>query len=269
MRIRNKLATLALLLIFPFSLASEEIAVMNGKLVVVDGVVKPRVVIVGAEQPIELGEVVILKAELKDAQSKYAKEVKYNWEVIGKKYLANGNGIVFGAGVKNAEIPVSLKVELTYEIEGKTVKKEAKEDVKVKIGDNEPEPEPPTPPGPDPNPSPGPSSEIGKLVAQWIEDDLERAYLKKSKVCIVYGINQTIDSYNKGEIANATQLLTTLRQSNNLFLHNSGFVPQKWDKWSIKLQEYLYNEYKTGKLTRMPDYVTYLKNIAEGLESVK
>lgn len=61
------------------NVSNGELAVVSGKIIIVDEIIFPRLSIKGAESPIDAGDLLVLNAIVEDYAPKYATSIKYSW----------------------------------------------------------------------------------------------------------------------------------------------------------------------------------------------
>lgn len=125
------------------------LVVIDNKLVKVESVVAPKVVITLPTTPAELGEIMILDAKLSGELPKFVKKKTYKWTVTDngytKHYWQEGSKVVFGTGIKPTIVKVALSLDLVYNVSGEEITKNLKHTVELKVGDSQPQTQPTKP----------------------------------------------------------------------------------------------------------------------------
>jgi hypothetical protein len=252
------------------------LVVIDNKLVKVENVVEPKIKITSPTGPIDLGEIVILQAEISGDVPTFVKSRTYKWNVTEKGYVKqfwiDGQKVVFGSGIKPTTIKVSLQVQLTYEVGKEEVIKTIEQTVEVNVGGVPPDPGP----GPGPNPNPNPSPDVtgfAKDVRDMMQSSLpgvdHDTIVKAAKVLSgTYGETAPQITHNT-ELQNPRSILTYIHKLNNQKLTEAGIDPTKIDPFFTKLQEVTYKMYQDKTLTKTEDYAPLFKQISDGLAAVK
>lgn len=239
--------------------------------------------IVGAEEVIELGELVVLSlSPIEKAPVGYVKHV-VDWKVFDydqntkpslfgkqKSFRAMPDGsIFFGAGVVKKKLTVFASVAYLYvsdkkEASVKTVLLTAIVDIG---GGSEPEPDP------DP-PAPEPTFPDGKYQLSAFSYKLAHkhvpAHAKKAAGEIVQshrGIMARVASGTLGP--KLDEILVATTESNNKALSKAGVSYYDWEMFFVALQDRLYDLYKQKAIVNKDDIVKALDEVAIGLEKVK
>lgn len=129
-------------------------------------VVVPAQVIVGAENPIPLGELVSLSVSPISSKIDHLQASTYTWKIFEagfqeKRAVNYNGGVFFGAGIKKASLLAVCTATHLYVVRDdkdkitEVVTKTVVLTAKVNIGGKEPGPDPG--PDPDPEPEPGPT----------------------------------------------------------------------------------------------------------------
>ncbi len=268
--------------------ADSVIVVIDGKLVRADKLVSPRIEVVGAEQPIKPGEIVVLEAKVADEYPSYVKQQNFVWTVTENGYVKRtwnqGNQVMFGAGVSPTSIVADLEAKFVYTVGDQDViiTKDAK--VNVQIGTptpTPPNPNPnPTPPNPTPpNPNPTPPDPVPPPPQPTLTGTAKFAYdttiskgpvdAGKSAKVLAQGFTEVAAQIGHNPDFNDPRtLLVKTKETNNKALTDSGFQPTAWDPWGAAVQDYIYAQYQNGSLKTIEDYKKVWEDLATGLRAI-
>jgi hypothetical protein len=246
--------------------------------------------IVGAEQPVPLGELVSLSVTPPEDNKgpSPAVSVKYDWSVFEwdkkkgtfapKRVKVDlDGGVCFGAGIVAKKVLVHCAVTSTYAVKDKDGKVTAlKADTfllsaVVTIGDAEPTP-PDAPPAPTPDPTPadaepdfgtGKWAPMSKLAWKATKnvDPAARAAAKALAASFRNTAGQ-IGTTLKGQKA----ILAAAVASNDAAL---GDTKESWKPWSDSLSDALLKLANAGQLANDSDLQAALTAVADGLDKVK
>jgi hypothetical protein len=240
---------------------------MEDKLVPVQGVLDPKVTVAGAEQPIDAGELVILKPTLKDDYPTYVKNKSVKWDIKNKNFYQDGDNVFFGAGIKNPTIDVGLDISLDYAVNDKIITKKIHSDQTVSVNI----PEPPKPPDP-PAPLSATETFIMNSFAQYVSGDVRIAAAQ----ALSAGFADSADHahYYSPNNTGIKGLLKYTHDTNNAKLTGAGIDPKRLDSWfgtggSGPLQDWLYGKFQSGELKTIDDFSQLFKDISAALLKVK
>jgi len=246
------------------------IAVIDDKLVPVQGVLDPKVAVSGAEKPIDAGELVILKPTLKDDYPTYVKNKSVKWDIKNKNFYQDGDNVFFGAGIKNPSIDVGLDISLDYAVNDKIVTKKIHSDQTVSVNLPEP-PKPPDPPAP-PVPLTATETFIINSFSLYVTPDIRVAAAQALSAGFADSAdNAHLYSPNNTGIG---KLLKYTHDTNNAKLTGAGIDPKRLDTWfgtggSGPLQDWLYGKFQSGELKTINDFGQLFKDISAALLKVK
>lgn len=262
--------------------------------------VVPHQTILGADEPVPPGDIVILKISqisLKD-KPQYLKEVQYHWTVLrnGKKidrFIAwpDNSSLVFGAGNDTkADIKVLLSIAYRYEVveeikdkDGKVTGKVIKESAmrlaepvlaQIRVGDG---PNPPNPPGPGPDPvNPDPVFPNGKYGLSKTTYDatktvnLDSASKQRSATALSNNYKGLASAVRAGTIKTPTDLLQKTAKGNTDALKSVNVLNNEWQAWDDAVQRVLIRLNKVDKtMVAISDFADAWDEIAAGLAAVK
>jgi len=247
---------------------SSELAILNGKVIVVDSIIKPSVSITGAERPYNPGDLASFGINLKDHAPDNIKDKKIKWEST-KPFRVFNDEIILGVGVNYVinnnnwviakdEFDIKVSVDLIYEVDDKTFTKTIDAQTKVTVNGIGPTPNPdPDPPLPDLN-------ETSKLSLKWFNElNLDKNVAK----VMAENFREVARSINS---TSTPQTITTSTAIlNQQKLEPLGITQNHISKFLYNLQDYLWVQYNNKLLITVPQYADYWNDIAIGLENVK
>lgn len=253
----------------------------------------PKQTITGAETPIPLGELVILKPSSFEKTPNLEK-VTYTWlvfeidkkgQIVEKSRVDQDDKgkLSFGAGIKNKKLKVYLIPTYHFVVKEKDVITKtdsitSKLVVDVQLGEDapnpnpEPEPDPdvPTPPKPNP-PAPDSSEKFSAALPVW-----ENAMKITDKNNRIKGATVLSKSYNgvasqiaAGTLKTPEKILAELADSNRRMLDDEKVSRDAWDNWSKFASEFTFKLYEDNKLNSDSDYAQLFREISRGLSYVK
>jgi hypothetical protein len=271
-----------LLLSFSMAFGSDPtLVVIDNKLVKVESVVEPKIKITSPSGPVDLGEIVILQADVTGDVPTFVKKKSYKWNVTEKGYVKqfwmDGQKVVFGSGVKATTIKVSLQVQLTYEVGKEEVVKTIEQAVDVSVGGVlPPDPTPPGPgPGPAPTPTPAPdvtgfAKDVRDMFVATPLPGVDQATKVKAAGILAKVYRDTAPRLgHDAEVASPRELLSYIHKANNAALTKEGLDPLKFDPFWDVLQVPVYKMYSDKILKTAFDYTPVFNQIADGLAAVK
>ena len=223
--------------------------------------------IIGAEEPVPRGDIVILKvSDVGNVPN--LKSVSYAWIVIEdgkvKKRVAiwpNGTQIVFG---NVAKYSVTVYCHITY-----VFQKDDKIDVKHKLLSVDlklEKPEPPKPPNP---PRPSPDSKYGLDV--WVKNTVLSMNLPNTDVVSSFmsdNFRSISSAISAGVYQNIEQVLKATSDLNNKSFARYNIDSSEWNGFNRAIQKKLYDLYSSKKMTTMDDFAQAWLEISEGFASV-
>lgn len=250
----------------------------------------PKQDIVGIEEPVPTGDIVILRVSPIQDKVEYLKSVEYRWIIIrdGKivtRFIAMNDSIVFGAGSDpNVDIKVFLIRAYNYEI---TEELTTKDDKKVKVvkesGMRLADPiiaqvklRGPNPPVPPPNPvDPDPIFPIGRFDLAKVSYNavkqvtaLDSARRVQAARALARSYSSIASSIRAGAITNPKKALEETKAANDIALRDLG-IRGEFEPWDQALKSVLVNLNSSGKLKTMDDFATAWDEIAQGLNAAK
>lgn len=285
---------LGLILMASPSMYSQDGFTANEKFVV------PNQTIIGAEEPIPTGEIVVLKISPIDAKNKpqFLKEIRYQWTVFknGKKFdrfipWPDNSTLVFGSGNDTrADIKVLLSIAYRYEVTedvkdkdgkvtGKKITESAMRLAQIKVAQVKVGTEPNPPPGPDPdpiNPTPAPVFPPGKYGLSKIVYDaaslvnLDSTSKQRSATALANNYKGIASSIRAGAIKSPQDALIKTKDGNGAALKSVSVVNSSWEPWDVEVQRMLDKFNKVDKtLATVQDIATAWDEISAGLMQVK
>ena len=242
----------------------------------------PKQAIVGAENPIALGELVDLS--LSPIEPKPANLVQYtvSWQVfdggVPKRVRSSGDGIFFGAGVQSKKLLVIAAVSYLFVVkDGDKITDAQVRNVllttELQIGQPEPPPGPGPRPGPGPSPVPTPTLPEGRFgLAKTMYDlAVSKGPANKGKAATIMAasFDSMASAVAAGAYKTTEAILKATREANNTALAQAGIEIAEWDAFGEEMQKILYEMHKNKKLASPEDYSDAWKEIATGLRAVK
>lgn len=246
-----------------------------------DKFVLPSQNIVGAEQPIPLGELVDLSiSPLKDKAPNLDKVV-VAWKVYDgdteKKFRLAGDGIFFGAGIKPKKLLVLASVSYLYKV--KEGDKITEADIKnvllsttLQIGDQVlPAP---NPVDPKPNvPDAGQQLPAGRFNLSKIAYDNVYRYVDVSNRsgAKVYAnsLEGVASSIAAGIYDEVEPILKATKEANDKAFKDANISTKGWNAYGDAMQEIIYDMYKNKKLITVYDFRDAWLEISRGLKAIK
>lgn len=249
------------------NVSNGELAVVSGKIIIVDEIIFPRLSIKGAESPIDAGDLLVLNAIVEDYAPKYATSIKYSWLLPeNRRFIGDGtSSVLCGTGKKSDEFKVGLNVTIVYTVSKKSINKNLSTSVTVIVnGDDQPDP-----PQPQPLPPDNSLTGLSKSVYEWSSTvNLPKEQVVKSAKLMAGNFRQfaalTIN------YKDPKQFLSDTKSKNNQSLNNVDIDPNAWNTWSDNLSNVLYSMYHDDrKLHAMTEYKDVWLQISVGLDAVK
>jgi hypothetical protein len=247
----------------------------------------PEQSIVGADEPVPLGELVDLTVSPIKEKPQHLDQVSYQWTVLesdGKGGLREKraknyeDGVFFGAGLRPQKVFVVCHVTYLFVVRGddKKVNQVAVKTVKlsstVTIG--EPGPDPPGP-GPGPNP-PGPEPVVpdGQFkLAKFVYGEANKVAAQSRSggaKALAEAFRSMAASVAAGAFSKDEDILKESRRKNNSALAAVGdHAVKDWDGFFLALQDRLYELYKSGALKGKDAYATAFREMQSGVEAVR
>jgi len=287
------LSALVLSFLFTFQVAATDFVVPNQK-------------IVGAEDEIAAGDLIVLTVSDPEKKPDFMTEVQYNWTVMengkvrtkGIRVSKDKTEVFWGAGVKSTMFTVFLNRTFVYQVK-ETVelkdgsKKEVVKEIgvkspdvmvaEIKIEGVNPTPVPPQPnPNPTPNPNPVPVPPTPKPepvfpvtkynLSKFVFDNaktlvkLDAPNLSRTALALANSVELVGSQIASGSITDVKVALTTVAESNKNAL---GANRAEWQGFSSVLTEKLYALYKTdGTLRTLDDFKNAFFELRDGFKAV-
>jgi len=233
----------------------------------------------GAENPVDLGEVIFLNVSKLDKVPENFVSSTVEWKVfdkgVEKKFFktTDGTGIFFGSGVVKRKITVFASVSYLYVVkDGDKFVEAAVKSVfltaTVEIGGKEPDPVDPVDPDPTfPDGTYKLASKAYKLGEKVAKEHRKGGeYLGKSFT------GQASKIASGQELVTAADIKKVLEETtaaNRKALTDNSVSVAAWDAYFVALQDEIYELYSSGKLKSKNDFATAWREIGEGLSKVK
>lgn len=242
----------------------------------------PNQNIVGAEQPIPLGELVDLSiSPIKDKVPNLDKVV-VSWKIYDgdseKKFRSSGDGIFFGAGIKSKKLLVLASVSYLYKV--KEGDKITDADIKnvllsatLQIGDQV-LPAPPNPVDPKPVvPDDGEKLPAGRFNLSKIAYDNVYRYVDVSNRggAKVYAnsLEGVASAIAAGAYEEVEPILKATKEANDQALKEAKIPTKGWNSYGEAMQDIIYDLYKNKKLVTVYDFRDAWLEISRGLKAIK
>jgi hypothetical protein len=247
----------------------------------------PEVKILGAEQPIPVGKMVILSASPLKEKPANLVSANFSWLIINddgqeENFIPwpDGTRIFFGAGMEKKKMLALLEVTFFFVVkEGDKIVDSGVRSTgiiatPIIVGESpgpKPPPNPnPNPPTPDPEPVfPDGQFHLSKLAWQWANEKVSANARGNGAKAIVQAMQSIVSAISAGAIARPADVLEKTHAANNAALKNAGIDPAAWDAWGSELQKNLLQLYKDKKLNTVADYKAAWLEIISGLDKVK
>ena len=246
----------------------------------------PTQKIVGAEDPIPAGEIVVLQPSSIDTQPPGLLSVSYGWVIIEdgkvkKRVKAEPDGsIIFGAGLTAKKFLVVLSIDYVFE---KTPAAKAGDhpqviqvhrlitaEVAVTGGQSPPAP------GPSPTPTPTPPLVDGKYklataVNQLVLSKVTLPVDQRAKAAqaMSQSMKSIAASINAGQLKSVADVLKQTKLSNNNALKSVGVDPTSWDAFSLELKRLLTSLSSSQQMVSLADVQEAWTEISSGLASIQ
>lgn len=241
--------------------------------------VVPTIKILGAESPVEIGDIVDLSVSKPATASQWLASSSYIWRVLDggkvKKVHNYDGGVIFGTGLTPRQVMVDcVATHLFIVKDGDKVTQVATRTVilttMVTIG--APVPPSPIPPNPVP-PAPAFPDGTYKLSQAAYTAAMTKVTDVTARVKGAAALAKSCRGLQSTFAAGgAADLATALKQSktvNNQALKDAGVDLTKWDDFGGVLQDAIYQFYKDKKLNTPADLGVMWGEVAVGLEGVK
>jgi hypothetical protein len=264
-----------------------------------DKFVVPQQKIIGADEPVAPGDIIILKISPIQGKVQHLKTIKYNWLVLknGKQVdrmieWPDKTALVFGAGTDTkADIKVILSIAYHYEItedvkdkDGKVTSKVIKQSdirlakpilAQIKVGNGPTPPPDPDVPTPDPD-VPDPVLPSGQYGLAKISYDgaklvkLDSAMKIRSAMALAANYEGIAAAVKAGVIKSPKEVLEKTLEGNKAVFDSLKLVSSGWEPWDQHVQKVLIKLNKESKtMTTVDDFATAWKEISVGLKNVK
>ncbi len=281
---------------FAFTLAAASLLASSSPALPAEQAAKPVFVVpeqklVGADEPIPLGELVELSASPIKSPPTYLASTSYTWRVAEdmrlQKFRTNPDGSVWwAAGVVDKTMWVTCSVTHLYlvkDAEGRITQVSTRNVIlfaKVVIGKGSPRPGPvPVPPGPGPGPGPAPAPDpvfpdgqyklaalAYKSAAVKVTDPTARTKGSEALARSYEGVASAIAA---GTLKDLTAALAATKAANNKAIADAGVDAAKWEAFGVDLQDAVYALYQAKKINSVADLGTAWLEISAGLKKVK
>lgn len=249
----------------------------------------PKQSIVGADNPIPLGELADLTLSALGKTPKDMVSYSATWKIIDlrtgleKRVRADGHGVYFSSGLQNTKLKAICAVTYLYVIkgpDGKMSGASSRTVVLIKdvvIGDDTP-----TPPGPGPGPGPKPpvppvppaplpdgKYKLAKYVYDAAMTKVPEKTRAKGCAAMADATRGVAAAIAAGTVVSVEDALKKVHDANAAALKDSVGSVADFQALAQDLQEHLFALYKDGKLVALRDFGAAFNEIADGLAAVK
>ena len=246
----------------------------------------PQQKIVGAEEPVPAGEIVILQPSSIDNPDPNLISVSYGWVVVEdgkvkKRIRPESDGsIIFGAGLTAKKFLVVLSIDYVFmkapaEKAGDRpqilqVQKILTAEVSVTGGQPSPNP----PPGPNPPPQPTPivdgKFKLATMSYQLVMSKvtLPAGQRAQAAQAVAQSMKAVVNDINSNKLTKIADILAQTKTANNAALKKAGFEPSTWDGFGLELKRTLTSLYAQKVLTTPADFAEAWTEIINGLSAV-
>ena len=258
------------------------ILLVSGSIFAQDKFIVPNQEIVGVEEPIALGELVVINVSDIDKLPEHFHSAAYNWKIFEiknselgeKRCISTKDGVFFGAGIKNQKLTAMCTVVYLYIV---------KEDDRVievatrtrlltaQIQIGKPGPPPPKPDPIDPNPVfPDGRFKLAKFAYDTGMSQVKKEEMReRAAKALANSFRSIASAIAAGTIKSDRDVLIKTKEANNSALAKCCGTTERWETWSSALQDKLYELYQSKDLQSVQDYSQAWREIAEGLDKVK
>lgn len=265
----KKLGLIFLSIIFMISASKAQdepyLAIIDGKLVKIEKLLKPQVNITGAKE-VEIGDGSVLRTELKNQFPEYVKNIKYKWSADKAFFeVEGGTGIAIFAGMQARLINVNVLIELTYLVNNEVVVIKTVGSTVVKVG-NAPNP---VPPNPTPNPTPN-LTEHGKFAydVSLRQKSLFGNNFQNVMLGFASAYRGVASAIAAGTLKTPQEIGAQVKLSTGAVLDTYKIPRSTLDgKWQTEFQDYMWNLYEAGKLKTLQDYINMMNEMSEGFKA--
>jgi hypothetical protein len=224
--------------------------------------------IVGAEQPVPLGELVDLGVTPVTTKPLYWVSASYSWKVVDlstgeeKRFRPVGDDIIFGTGLSPKKLKVFVAVSHLYVVpNGESATRVVFLSADLVLGTGTPTPAP-TPPD---QPPVLPTGKFGLAAyayqtASQIPGD--HAFAKT----LATNFKAVSDDIKAGKFQTAQQVLAAVKALND---KTPDQQTDAWKTWLVALGDKLFDLVKAGSLTSLDDYYQVFSELIAGLSAIK
>ena len=246
--------------------------------------------IIGAEVPIPLGDVAVLKAIPFQKIPSNLIGLSYNWKIYEpdlRERIVIGSEkseISFGVGIKPRRLLAVCSINYCFRFQAFRLDKIIARTILlhkiIQVGEGpEPVPPGPNPPPippvpPNPNPEPEPAFPDGQFKLAKFSYDMAKKTVKvewrqKGGIALSDSFNNIASAIAAGGFKTPPEILKASKIANQQALDMARIPRTEWDGFFIALQEELYALYMSNKLTTAAHYRIAFSEIAVGLSKVK
>ena len=245
--------------------------------------VVPEQKIVGVEEPIPVGEVVVLKPSRILDVPKHLVGTGYSWVILEngreKTRVAQGvdNSIFFGSGTQGKRLTAILYCNYLYVVregdkpDGKIVEvatRNRKSVVEIIVGTPDPNPNP----GPGPNPTPDPVIPDSKYGLTKLSFSAAKKMPTANRVTAAKALAKSYRGMSSkvaaGAINKIEDLLKETASNNRSVIKDLSLNPSDYRDFSKIIEDEVFSLYNDKKLNSMKDFADAWLEIADGLEKV-
>ncbi len=264
----------------PFLAASAALLLLCGLAGATD-FVAPKQTIVGAEEPVALGELVTLSLSAADKTASLS-QVAVAWKVFDgeqeKRFAVDAEGkVFFGAGIRARKLLAVASVTYLFVVkDGDKITEVGTRTViltaRVVIGEPDappPDVKPPAPPAPKPD-SGGEELKDGKFkLSKFARDGAAGKVAAAGRAdgarALAASFRKVAKTIAAGELTDVADILKETKKSNDAALGQSSAA---WAGFAEALQEKLLALFEAGTLQTTADFATGWEELALGLDKV-
>ena len=247
----------------------------------------PQQKIVGADEPVPAGEIVVLQPSSIDQPPAGLLSVSYGWVIVEdgkvkKRVKAEADGsIIFGAGLTARKFLVILSIDYVFEKAPAAkagdhpqviqVHRLVTADVSVTGGQPAPGPNPPPGPGPGPQPLPDGKYKLAATANQLVltKVTLPAAQRAAAAQAMAQSMRSIVAAINAGQLTAPADILKQTKAANNAALKQAGVEPSAFDAYALELKRVLTQLNAQKLLSTASDFAQAWGEIADGLAAVK
>ena len=241
----------------------------------------PNQVIVGAEQPIPLGELVDLSISPVKDQIPNLDKFVVSWKIYDgdteKKFRSSGDGIFFGAGIKSKKLLVLASISYLYKVkEGDKITAAEVKNVllstTLQIGDQvlpKPNVDPEKPAIPDGGEKlPAGRFNLSKIAYDNVYRYVDASNRNGAKI-YANALDGVASSIAAGIYTEVEPILKATKEAGDNAFKENNIQTKGWNAFGEAMQDIIYDLYKNKKLVTVYDFRDAWAEMSLGLKSIK